>query len=71
MPANRGRGLLGRARSGAAVAVVSRARQVRPSRSSADISNAGRPGSTRTTTGARAAAGTTTIKPAEGWFCVP
>ena len=31
----------------------------------------GRPGSTWTTTGARAAAGATTIKPAKGWFCAP
>ena len=31
----------------------------------------GRPGSTWTTTGARATAGATTIKPARGWFCVP
>ena len=31
----------------------------------------GRPGSTWTTTEARATAGATTIKPAKGWFCVP
>jgi hypothetical protein len=31
----------------------------------------GQPGSTWTTTGARAAAGATTIKPAKGWFCAP